>query len=241
MAVRNPGDQPLAGRRTATPAGHPGVGAAFIHEHQLRRGFPSQRLMPTRSFCGHVGTVLLGGVQRFFYTSSPAAVAINPPSKSERGGRGASPVRPGWHRVARPPVVAGGLSGAGSTGFCARTGEFGVAVCRVPSTAAGHRRCHAAIKVNMPLDMPKMEWLLAELARTKYPMSCPHGRPVVLRYSVGIFEGLQEDLGSCGWRVAQSWRISNSGTAWNLHVEGAPYLPVLGRCGSSHRRESHRV
>lgn len=44
--------------------------------------------------------------------------------------------------------------------------------------------CHAAIKVNMPLDRTKMEWLLAELAKTKYPMSCPHGRPVVLRYSV---------------------------------------------------------
>jgi DNA mismatch repair protein MutL len=44
--------------------------------------------------------------------------------------------------------------------------------------------CHAAIKVNMPLETAKMEWLLAELAKTKYPMSCPHGRPVVLRYSV---------------------------------------------------------
>ena len=44
--------------------------------------------------------------------------------------------------------------------------------------------CHAAIKVNMPLDRAKMEWLLEELAKTKYPMSCPHGRPVVLRYSV---------------------------------------------------------
>jgi DNA mismatch repair protein MutL len=44
--------------------------------------------------------------------------------------------------------------------------------------------CHAAIKVNTPLDPDKMEWLLRELARTEYPMSCPHGRPVVLRYSV---------------------------------------------------------
>ena len=44
--------------------------------------------------------------------------------------------------------------------------------------------CHAAIKVNMPLDQAKMEWLLAELAKTDCPMSCPHGRPVVLRYSV---------------------------------------------------------
>ena len=44
--------------------------------------------------------------------------------------------------------------------------------------------CHAAIKINMPLEQNKMEWLLAELAKTQYPMSCPHGRPVVLRYSM---------------------------------------------------------
>ena len=44
--------------------------------------------------------------------------------------------------------------------------------------------CHAAIKVNMPLEPNKMEWLLAELAKTECPMSCPHGRPVVLRYSM---------------------------------------------------------
>jgi DNA mismatch repair protein MutL len=44
--------------------------------------------------------------------------------------------------------------------------------------------CHAAIKVNMPLEQNKMDWLLAELARTEHPMTCPHGRPVVLRYSM---------------------------------------------------------
>ena len=44
--------------------------------------------------------------------------------------------------------------------------------------------CHAAIKVNMPLEQNKMEWLLGELAKTECPMSCPHGRPVVLRYSM---------------------------------------------------------
>ncbi|HEX4008095.1 MAG TPA: DNA mismatch repair endonuclease MutL [Acidobacteriaceae bacterium] len=43
--------------------------------------------------------------------------------------------------------------------------------------------CHAAIKVNMPLDPARMEWLLAELARTEHPTSCPHGRPIALRYS----------------------------------------------------------
>jgi DNA mismatch repair protein MutL len=44
--------------------------------------------------------------------------------------------------------------------------------------------CHAAIKINTPLAQNKMEWLLKELAATECPMSCPHGRPVVLRYSL---------------------------------------------------------
>jgi DNA mismatch repair protein MutL len=29
-----------------------------------------------------------------------------------------------------------------------------------------------------------MEWLLSELAKTAYPTTCPHGRPVILRYSL---------------------------------------------------------
>jgi DNA mismatch repair protein MutL len=43
--------------------------------------------------------------------------------------------------------------------------------------------CHAAIKVNMPLESKKINWLLAELGKTEHPMSCPHGRPIALRYS----------------------------------------------------------
>jgi DNA mismatch repair protein MutL len=43
--------------------------------------------------------------------------------------------------------------------------------------------CHAAIKVNTPLDPLRMEWLLAELAKTEHPTSCPHGRPIALLYS----------------------------------------------------------
>ncbi len=53
---------------------------------------------------------------------------------------------------------------------------------------AASTACHAAIKVNMPLDRTKMEWLLGALAKTDCPMSCPHGRPVVLRYSVKEIE-----------------------------------------------------
>ena len=56
------------------------------------------------------------------------------------------------------------------------------------ASIAASTACQAAIKVNMPLDQTKMEWLLAELAKTEYPMSCPHGRPVVLRYSVREIE-----------------------------------------------------
>jgi DNA mismatch repair protein MutL len=55
---------------------------------------------------------------------------------------------------------------------------------KVRTRIAASIACHAAIKVNMPLEQNKMEWLLAELAKTDCPMTCPHGRPVVLRYSL---------------------------------------------------------
>jgi DNA mismatch repair protein MutL len=43
--------------------------------------------------------------------------------------------------------------------------------------------CHAAVKINMPLDPAKIAWLIESLAGTEYPTSCPHGRPIALRYS----------------------------------------------------------
>jgi DNA mismatch repair protein MutL len=55
---------------------------------------------------------------------------------------------------------------------------------KIRARIAASIACHAAIKVNMPLEQNKMEWLLTELAKTDHPMSCPHGRPVVLRYSM---------------------------------------------------------
>jgi DNA mismatch repair protein MutL len=59
-----------------------------------------------------------------------------------------------------------------------------ISIDSLQSKIAASTSCHAAIKINTPLDATKMEWLLGELAKTEYPMSCPHGRPVVLRYSV---------------------------------------------------------
>jgi len=43
--------------------------------------------------------------------------------------------------------------------------------------------CHAAIKINQPLDPAKIDWLLDALSKTEHPTACPHGRPIALRYS----------------------------------------------------------
>lgn len=63
-----------------------------------------------------------------------------------------------------------------------------ISIDTLQSKIAASTACHAAIKINMPLDQTKMEWLLAALAKTDCPMSCPHGRPVVLRYSLKEIE-----------------------------------------------------
>jgi DNA mismatch repair protein MutL len=54
---------------------------------------------------------------------------------------------------------------------------------RLRARIAASIACHAAIKVNTPLDPNRIEWLLLELARTSHPTSCPHGRPIALLYS----------------------------------------------------------
>ncbi len=63
-----------------------------------------------------------------------------------------------------------------------------ISIDTLQSKIAASTACHAAIKINMPLEQTKMEWLLGALAKTDCPMSCPHGRPVVLRYSVKEIE-----------------------------------------------------
>ena len=61
----------------------------------------------------------------------------------------------------------------------ARNEDLGSLKTRIAASIA----CHSAIKVNTPLDPARMEWLLLELATTKHPTSCPHGRPIALLYS----------------------------------------------------------
>ncbi|MBI4853115.1 MAG: DNA mismatch repair endonuclease MutL [Acidobacteria bacterium] len=48
--------------------------------------------------------------------------------------------------------------------------------------------CHAAIKVNTPLTEEKMQWLIDELMKTECPTNCPHGRPIILRFSMKDIE-----------------------------------------------------
>jgi len=44
--------------------------------------------------------------------------------------------------------------------------------------------CHAAIKAHAPLQREEMARLIADLADTKTPYFCPHGRPIVSRLSL---------------------------------------------------------
>ena len=60
----------------------------------------------------------------------------------------------------------------------------GVSLDDVRRGIAASIACRAAIKINMRLDQNKMEWLLRSLAATDCPMSCPHGRPIALQYSM---------------------------------------------------------
>ncbi|HEY7915289.1 MAG TPA: DNA mismatch repair endonuclease MutL [Blastocatellia bacterium] len=48
--------------------------------------------------------------------------------------------------------------------------------------------CKAAIKVNMPLTNEKMQWLIDELMKTANPMTCPHGRPIIMRMDLREIE-----------------------------------------------------
>jgi DNA mismatch repair protein MutL len=72
---------------------------------------------------------------------------------------------------------------SGEAGDQAEQGKQNENLKALRSRIAASIACHAAIKVNTPLDPERMEWLLLELARTEHPTSCPHGRPIALLYS----------------------------------------------------------
>ena len=55
-------------------------------------------------------------------------------------------------------------------------------------TIAASLACKAAIKVNMRLTSEKMQWLIDELIKTQNPMTCPHGRPTIMRMDLRDIE-----------------------------------------------------
>ncbi|HJQ25080.1 MAG TPA: DNA mismatch repair endonuclease MutL [Blastocatellia bacterium] len=55
-------------------------------------------------------------------------------------------------------------------------------------TIAASLACKAAIKVNMRLTSEKMQWLIDELMKTQNPMTCPHGRPILMRMDLRDIE-----------------------------------------------------
>lgn len=48
--------------------------------------------------------------------------------------------------------------------------------------------CRAAIKINTPLAVEKMRWLIDRLLLTSSPTTCPHGRPIILRLTIRDIE-----------------------------------------------------
>jgi DNA mismatch repair protein MutL len=59
---------------------------------------------------------------------------------------------------------------------------------RIRDEIAASLACKAAIKVNMPLTTEKMQWLIDELMKTQNPMTCPHGRPSIMRMELRDIE-----------------------------------------------------
>ncbi len=55
---------------------------------------------------------------------------------------------------------------------------------RIAATTA----CHAAITARRPLGPGQMDQIVSDLLRTERPMTCPHGRPVLLRLSLEQIE-----------------------------------------------------
>src|SRR5690349_10322560 len=100
--------------------------------------------MPVSSLLSHVGSVLFGGEQSFFYTSTPTDAAISLRWRCQKAGPWLLRVRPAWRRDARPRVRAGALCAFQSAEYCGHTFGFGVPAFPDPCIAdalAGRPLC----------------------------------------------------------------------------------------------------
>lgn len=64
----------------------------------------------------------------------------------------------------------------------------GAARATIRDDVAASLACKAAVKINMPLTIEKMQWLVDRLLFTSSPTTCPHGRPVILRLTMKDIE-----------------------------------------------------
>jgi DNA mismatch repair protein MutL len=64
----------------------------------------------------------------------------------------------------------------------------GAARATLRDEIAASLACRAAIKINTPLAVEKMSWLIDRLLLTSSPTTCPHGRPVILRLTTRDIE-----------------------------------------------------
>ena len=71
VAVRDGTDTTLAHRAAPVAAGHLGVQAGFINEHQMANIPVGLLPLPKPPGGFNIGPILLGGARRFFYSSNP--------------------------------------------------------------------------------------------------------------------------------------------------------------------------
>ena len=76
-----------------------------------------------------------------------------------------------------------------------------ISIDSLQAKIAASTACHAAIKVNMPLDQTKMEWLLAELAKTECADELP-ARPPGRAALFGARDRARLQAHLSGWRRA---------------------------------------
>lgn len=62
------------------------------------------------------------------------------------------------------------------------------ALDELAKTIAARVACESAVVKHKPLTLPEMESLVRQLKATKNPYHCPHGRPIVLAYSLSELE-----------------------------------------------------
>jgi len=134
-SARDVGDQSSSPEGPAAPTRHSGVGSAFVHKDQPGQQFGGQLFMPASSFFGHVGPVLFGGHQSFFYTASPVAEAINRWWKFGKAGPCERPTRLAWRRVDPTAAVAAAACVPWSAACDARSNASAAAAYRVAETA----------------------------------------------------------------------------------------------------------